>query len=133
MSQLPPDDVSDIAARLRTRQSELRRHIGDALADTGRENFAEIVGRVRDPGEESVAELVASTNFSLLDRDVNELREIESAVRRMHEGTYGRCSECGRAIARGRLQVYPTASRCVDCARRAERARAGGHDATPSL
>ncbi|MEV8273096.1 TraR/DksA C4-type zinc finger protein [Microbacterium sp. NPDC077184] len=45
-----------------------------------------------------------------------ELAEIDAAFDRVADGTYGICRDCGRAIPVGRLEVRPTADRCVTCA-----------------
>lgn len=50
-----------------------------------------------------------------------ELAEIEAAYERVDAGTYGICVDCGRRIPAARLEVRPTAERCVDCAARAGR------------
>jgi DnaK suppressor protein len=44
------------------------------------------------------------------------LRELELAMRRVDEGTYGRCEVCGRPIADDRLDALPTTATCVACA-----------------
>ena len=44
--------------------------------------------------------------------------EITEALRRMDEGTYGKCERCGREIPIERLEARPTASLCVTCAQR---------------
>ncbi|MDE0546408.1 TraR/DksA C4-type zinc finger protein [Microbacterium sp. C7(2022)] len=46
----------------------------------------------------------------------DELREIDEALRRWHDGTYGICVTCGQPIPPGRLEARPTAIRCVACA-----------------
>jgi DnaK suppressor protein len=121
MSKLEPPDIVHFEQRLRRRQDYLRREIAGALADTGREDFTEIVGRVRDPGEESVAELIASTHLAVLARDTDELRRVEAALRRIRERTYGRCQECGaRSAANGsrplrRPRAASTASNATKC------------------
>ncbi|HRQ66134.1 MAG TPA: TraR/DksA family transcriptional regulator [Xanthomonadaceae bacterium] len=43
---------------------------------------------------------------------------VDSALRRIDEGTYGLCVECEEAIDQRRLQVDPTALRCITCAER---------------
>src|SRR5262249_51242717 len=43
---------------------------------------------------------------------------IDSALKRIDEGTFGRCEECGKDIAAGRLQALPYARYCIDCSRR---------------
>lgn len=45
-----------------------------------------------------------------------ELSDIDAAFARVDDGTYGICLDCGRAIPVGRLEVRPTADRCVTCA-----------------
>lgn len=45
-----------------------------------------------------------------------ELVRIEQALKRIDEGEYGYCDECGEAIAEKRLEIDPAASHCVHCA-----------------
>ncbi|RKT80029.1 TraR/DksA family transcriptional regulator [Terracoccus luteus] len=49
------------------------------------------------------------------------LDEVEQALARVHEGTYGRCVVCGVTIAPGRLEARPTARTCIDHADRGRR------------
>jgi DnaK suppressor protein len=44
------------------------------------------------------------------------LTEIDSALQRLVDGTYGTCERCGEPIARARLEARPTARTCVGCA-----------------
>ena len=46
----------------------------------------------------------------------NEIAQIRMALLRIENGTYGSCSQCGKAIARARLEARPIATRCIDCA-----------------
>jgi RNA polymerase-binding transcription factor DksA len=41
--------------------------------------------------------------------------EVLAALARAHEGTYGKCVDCGLRIPEGRLEARPEASRCVAC------------------
>ena len=45
-----------------------------------------------------------------------ELQKITSAMQRLETGDYGLCIECGLPINEGRLEVYPYAEECIDCA-----------------
>lgn len=47
-----------------------------------------------------------------------ELTRIELAERRLREGEYGWCAECGEEIPDGRLAIDPMAEKCVHCAGR---------------
>ena len=53
-----------------------------------------------------------------------ELAKITAALKRMESGDYGNCTQCGSPIARERLEVYPYAEDCIDCARFGEHRRA---------
>ena len=44
------------------------------------------------------------------------LAEVEQALHRLDEGTYGNCDVCGRPIAAARLEAMPAARLCIDCA-----------------
>lgn len=44
------------------------------------------------------------------------LGEVEAAMARLDDGTYGRCEKCGDAIAPARLEAMPTARLCIRCA-----------------
>ncbi len=45
-----------------------------------------------------------------------ELAKISAALQRMEAGDYGICVECGLEISAGRLEVYPYADECIECA-----------------
>lgn len=49
-------------------------------------------------------------------RRAGEQRRIEAAFRRIEEGEYGYCAECGEAISAKRLEIDLTAARCASCA-----------------
>ena len=50
-----------------------------------------------------------------------ELSKISAALQRLDSGEYGLCVECGLAIEPGRLNVYPYADECIECAEFDER------------
>lgn len=56
--------------------------------------------------------------LSLLQNQEQTLDEIEKALERLHLGKFGRCEECGGAIAKARLQALPYTRHCVACARK---------------
>ena len=66
-------------------------------------------------------------DLSILERVEGELDDVEHALRRLEEGTYGTCEACGRTIGDARLEVQPAARFCVDDQARAEQeARTAG-------
>lgn len=48
----------------------------------------------------------------------SERREVDAALRRLEEGTYGICASCGLPIPAARLEARPAATLCVACASR---------------
>jgi DnaK suppressor protein len=49
------------------------------------------------------------------------LAHIDAALRRIEDGTYGSCENCGKPISPERLEAMPWATLCIDCKRLAER------------
>jgi RNA polymerase-binding transcription factor DksA len=59
-----------------------------------------------------------SQSSAILGQSHQHVSEIETALLRMDQGTYGLCTNCRRSIALGRLQVRPQATLCISCAGR---------------
>ena len=72
---------------------------------------------------------IGSDNFeqdftlTLLENEEVTLQQIEVALARIADGTYGTCEGCGAEIPKARLQAVPYAVRCVECARKEEGGR----------
>jgi DnaK suppressor protein len=77
---------------------------------------------VRDPEEQSVTDFVQEVDFALMEMKSDTLQKIDEAVRRLEEGTYGRCIECEGDIPQARLTALPFAERCRDCQEKQEAA-----------
>jgi RNA polymerase-binding transcription factor DksA len=59
-------------------------------------------------------------DFSILDQVEAELQDVERALTRLDEGTYGSCEACGQAIGDERLEVQPAARFCIEHQHQAE-------------
>lgn len=100
-------------AELRRRLSERRAEL-DALLDRIHRNIKR--GLDRD-SKERAKELEDSDVVDALGNDaVGERSMIDATLARLDAGQYGTCVSCGEAIAAARLEAYPYASRCVECA-----------------
>ena len=113
----PPNEkqIHRLKEQLEHRFVTLWDEIGAELKGAARERFQQISGEVHDLEDQSVADLFADLNLTVLDRHVQETRDINSALARIEKGTYDICSDCGESIDYARLAAYPTASRCVGC------------------
>jgi RNA polymerase-binding transcription factor DksA len=58
--------------------------------------------------------------LSLIENEQETLEQIHDALGRIEAGTFGRCQECGLAVAKPRLQALPYTRYCIECARKLE-------------
>lgn len=59
-------------------------------------------------------------DYSLEENAEHVLGEIDAALRRIEDGTYGQCTNCGKQIPEERLEARPYATLCIDCQRQRE-------------
>ncbi len=60
-------------------------------------------------------------DYTLEENSEHVLRDIDAALRRIEDGTYGTCTNCGKQIPEERLEARPWATLCIDCQRDRER------------
>jgi DnaK suppressor protein len=109
-----------LADRLAVRQRELRAEIAEQLRTQDDPRLVGLRNRLEETDDWAVADMMAEQDIALVSRDLHELAEVEAALARMADGTYGECSDCGMPIPAARLEAYPTARRCVACQEAAE-------------
>jgi len=59
--------------------------------------------------------------LTLLRNEQNILSEVQAALERIEQGTFGRCEHCKKSINPNRLTIVPYTRHCVNCARRREK------------
>ena len=98
------------------------------LDNRRRELVAEVQGRMRDvrnegskerdvldQGESSEVDIQEDIELALIQMKSETLNKIHAALRRLEEGSYGDCFECGDEISEARLRALPFAVRCKEC------------------
>jgi DnaK suppressor protein len=96
---------------LREKAHELRRRMSA-------EKAAAIVSRLEDPSDSGDLSQQSHEEWLFLNRNSLEkslLRDVEEALGRVQDGTYGVCQECEEPISAKRLQALPWAKFCVRC------------------
>jgi DnaK suppressor protein len=78
-------------------------------------------GSDKHVGDTATATLGREIDYTLEENSEQVLAEINAALKRIEDGTYGTCAVCSKEIAPERLEAYPWASLCIDDARKAER------------
>jgi RNA polymerase-binding protein DksA len=54
-------------------------------------------------------------DLGMLEYEGQTIREIDEAIQRIDEGTFGSCDSCGKPIPKGRLKAMPHARFCISC------------------
>lgn len=124
--RLKDSQVRQLQQALDDRFNNLWKEIGVELSESDKERFLQVAGEAQDLEDRSFADLVTDLNITILDKHVQETRDINDALLRINKGTFGICSECGEYIDFERMTAYPTASRCVRCQQTYENSHAGG-------
>lgn len=130
MNTLDAERLHSIRERLLQRDRELRAEIDATRLSRDEAGPSNIIGDVRDSGEDSVAIHEQDINRADVARDMGELNEIAAALERIRDGDYGTCETCGGEIAPARLDAQPTARRCIRCQSLHEKTYAGTQSPT---
>lgn len=97
------------------KKEEIVKEIADQLGQRLDEALQAKIDSALDVGDQSTLDLAEEIDISLLEMRNRIRREIDDALQRLEEGTYGICIECGEEISEGRLKVLPFATHCVKC------------------
>ena len=85
-------------------------------------DLAELFRRpdVHDSEDLSVEQADRDVTLHIIDRRSARLALVMAALRRVDEGTYGECVECGGPISSARLNADPAVALCIECQRKLE-------------
>ena len=118
-------DTEHFRAALEQHRSRLQKTI--AHHDIGGASLTEETGELMSSSADNhLADTASETYEREFDEGVEEdaqaqLREVEAALQRIEDGTYGTCSVCGKPIPVERLEAVPWTTLCIDDARKLAR------------
>ncbi|MBM2619961.1 TraR/DksA C4-type zinc finger protein [Actinoplanes sp. LDG1-06] len=117
-----PEEIEQIRNVLRGRFDDLNAEYESAVAENQKLRLVEIGDSAGDDQADSgskTAERDAATSLlrTLLDRRT----QAEHAMQRLNDGTYGNCEGCSNPIPWERLEIFPSATTCVNCKQNRER------------
>ena len=104
---------TELKTMLEDRRRELMRDVQGKMRDARSEGGKE--REVLDQGESSEVDIQEDIEFALIQMKSETLNKVNQALRRLEDGLYGNCFECGEEIAAPRLRALPFAVRCKDC------------------
>jgi DnaK suppressor protein len=113
--KIVPTEISGFQEILERKESELVRVL-QTRDDITIEKSADQMDEIQYASERDLA-------IRNLDRESNLLRQVRTALRRIHDGSYGTCIDCEWVINPKRLAAVPWASRCIQCQETADRDR----------
>jgi DnaK suppressor protein len=104
-----------VAERFRRRLLREREQIIDQLKQ--RDGSAQEIGQngIKDIGDESVTIYNRHLLLSLSENEREKLLEVDEALDRIEDGSFGMCEECEESISLKRLEVMPNARYCIKC------------------
>ena len=100
---------------LEERRREILSEVQEKMRDVRAEGAAGEGKGVLDAAEASEADIQDDIELALIQMKTETLHKIEEALRRLEEGTFGYCFECGEEISERRLRALPFAVRCKNC------------------
>ena len=122
MTQLDTERFRTILVEERQRVLDAISYLHEETPGSLEDETEEIVGSGDNhPAETASATLDREIDYTLEENSEHVLAEIEAALQRIEEGTYGTCRTCGQPITEERLEAIPYATQCIDCKRREER------------
>lgn len=111
---------AEFLIKLKQRYRELWADIRSEIARADAESYQDTAGETHDLADEATADVVVDINLADIHRDIGEMRDVETAIARIVDGSYGTCIDCSGDIGLPRLRANPAAARCAHCQRRYE-------------
>jgi RNA polymerase-binding transcription factor DksA len=117
------DDVRALLDQERERLEGVRAVVeGEGMSEEREdESLSELAAADQHQADVGTETFEREKDLSILERVEAELADVEHALRRLDEGTYGRCEACGKPIGDERLEAMPAARFCLDDQALAER------------
>jgi DnaK suppressor protein len=111
------------AVKMKRYRSMLHHRIEEMLKANGKPLFPseDINGLLPDVFDLASIETERLHEYALKDRERRSIVELIDAIKRIDEGSYGICEECGKAISEKRLQAAPAATLCIECKAESEK------------
>jgi DnaK suppressor protein len=120
VDQADKDRNATLKTMLLERRQTLTREIDELIARHRSDQLLQRDQSVADTGDRSLQDSTGEQQISILEVRNRMRNQIDEALRRLEDGTYGTCEDCTREINPERLKAMPFARRCVECQQKAE-------------
>ncbi|MGP1679687.1 MAG: TraR/DksA family transcriptional regulator [Burkholderiales bacterium] len=129
MPTVPKNPFFEFSALLKAQRKQLLDELREKIAASG-EGLG-FVNQSKITDDDGAADAAAEMEVAMVIRESQELQEIEAALARIGDGSYGTCADCGDEIDPARLKANPSARRCLRCQERHEHAQGQANKAGP--
>jgi len=97
------------------RRQEVMKEIDGLIGHRMSDEIQRRVDSAPDVGDQALLDTERVRDISIMELRNNMRQQIDEALAKLEEGTYGRCADCGAEITEKRLRAVPFARRCVAC------------------
>ncbi len=104
-----------IRKNLIEKRNQILKEAKEAISNFIKGEEKQLVETALDDGDWSVVDLSEDIILQKLSQHKTNLNKIDETLRKLGQGTYGICEECGSEISDARLKIVPFAIYCVDC------------------
>ncbi|MCC7201047.1 MAG: TraR/DksA C4-type zinc finger protein [Nitrospirae bacterium] len=117
---MPAKKQDALRKMLIEKKREIWNDVKDKLFQQLGKDYRSEIDTVLDEGDKALSDLAEETGLTLVDLRKGTLEKIDHALKKLDEGTYGICEDCGNEISEQRLKALPFAVHCVECKQRRE-------------
>lgn len=114
----------DFLAKQKEKLLTLKQELMNSIKQKTNEDLHISPDQTVEDGDQAQTYLNQNVSFGLREREIFRLREIEAALARIEEGTYGLCEESDEPIGKKRLEKMPWTRLSIEAAEQLERERA---------
>lgn len=119
-----PNRLQDLRKVLLRKREAIVREAKEEIAKYISGENRQLVDTALDEGDWAVVDISEDINLMRLAAHRKAMHDIDESLRKITEGSYGICEECGEEIGEKRLSVLPSATLCVSCQGNKERLEA---------
>ena len=105
-------NTKDIA-KLKKKLIQERTRLLNTASSSRQKDFSIATEDLADETDLTSVEMSQGVVFTLREKEQRTLAEIDEALQRMEDGSYGLCEECDAEIGAKRLDIFPTARLCI--------------------
>ena len=120
MNAIDTDRFKQLLLEERARVKHAIEHLHEENPGSIVDETGEVTAYDNHLGDTATVTYDRELDYTLEENSEQVLADIEAALQRIEDGTYGVCTNCGKQIPLERLEARPWATTCIDCARKGQ-------------